>query len=829
MRVGAEQTLRKRSKKESFPTLFDRVNIELLCLLKTGPSYPRKLAKLVGARESHVSERLGRLRSAGLVFDRWERIHTSDGFKNVKQYYFDAHNVVLEFNPGGVEIKIGMRDKKNVDLTLPYYRSEIPRSTRFVGRTRELGMLKNLDGTIVVWGMPGMGKTTLVSQFARSILAEVSVFWHQVSQVDSFQYFITKLAVYLNILGDRELLDLIDQGVRDERILVDSAVKKLSASRTLIVLDDFHRCRDIGIAHLVDSIAEKGAPRCIVISRSRIPLSHAKMMKVEGLTDDEARQLIDLGGPETEFMLDFIKKSSGHPLLLKLVSELKNVDVNDFKNTVNDFIKDTIFSNLEEEQLSILLSTSIFRARISRSAIDSVVVGAGKGAILNFLMSMEKIGILKFIGEEFELHPLVREAAYTLLASKQELHRRAGGYYLAKADTQNKIEALYHFILGEETNAAIEVLKKQAFYVDEGYGNVLLSMLQELSPFKDERLASWALLAQANIIRSLQGDLKAAEENYDRALKCARGVHDGAAEASALSGLGIISKELGRLSRAHEFYDEAIKTRGLDVQSKARIMYNAAEAYLEDGRLDDACELMQRSMKIDEKFHDLRGFYVSKLNIDYIKFLKGDYQAALSDLNEARKELSRIGLKSLRGYCDLHIAYVLEAMGRFEDALEHLDLAIEGYRSSGFTFMLAYSYAERAILYSRMDLAERAASDVGEAISLSANVQDRDVLGTVELARAIIHTAKHDFTESERSFERAKELLSQDRVSDARVSAWLGAMRALQGRKSSARQALNQSWDALVGMKCDRLAERIESCLHNLDRAEWKDFCEFLI
>jgi len=59
--------------------------------------------------------------------------------------------------------------------------------------------------------MPGIGKTTLVSQFAMSTMAEMPVFWHQLSQIDSFQYLVTKIAVFLNTLGDRELLSLIDR------------------------------------------------------------------------------------------------------------------------------------------------------------------------------------------------------------------------------------------------------------------------------------------------------------------------------------------------------------------------------------------------------------------------------------------------------------------------------------------------------------------------------------------------------------------------------------------------------------------------------------------
>lgn len=230
-----------------------------------------------------------------------------------------------------------------------------------------------------------------------------------------------------------------------------------------------------------------------------------------------------------------------------------------------------------------------------------------------------------------------------------------------------------------------------------------------------------------------------------------------------------------------------------------------------------------------KKMHNIRGYYVSRLNIDYIKFLKGRFQVALRDLINVRKELNRIGLKSLRSYCDLHISYVFGALGRLEDALRSIDSAIEGFIHSGFTFMLAYSYAERAILFARMNLIAKAALDVDEAVSLSSNVQDRDVLGIVELAKGIVQTSNFNFTEGERSFERAAELLRQDKVSFARVLAWKGALLALQSKKMLAIQTLREANGILAGMKCNRLARQIEICASKIDIAGWQDFCRSLM
>jgi len=203
---------------------------------------------------------------------------------------------------------------------LPYYRSEIPKSNGFVGRRTELEVLRNCEGTTVVWGLPGIGKTTLVSQFAMSVMVKMPVFWHQLPQVDSFQYLVTKIAVFLNTLGDRELLSLIDRGFREERVLGESAAEKLSLNKTLIVLDDFHKYRDESILRFVELIAEKGAPRCIIISRSRTQLSNAKELKIEGLSEEECRLLIQ---SKFEEYSDFVRKCGGHPLMIKMVSELK--------------------------------------------------------------------------------------------------------------------------------------------------------------------------------------------------------------------------------------------------------------------------------------------------------------------------------------------------------------------------------------------------------------------------------------------------------------------------------------------------------------------------
>ncbi|MCL4340428.1 MAG: hypothetical protein M1388_04780 [Thaumarchaeota archaeon] len=801
--------------------LLDKMSIELLCLLKTGPSYPRQLAHLTGMLESHISERLGKLKAAGLLTDEWARIETVDGFKNVKQYHFNARNILLEFNPKGIQVRLKGYARESLDLAIPFYRSEIPKVPEFIGRERELQYLGGIKGAVVIWGIPGIGKTTIAAKFADDMLDNAPVFWHQIMQVDSLLYLIAKLAIFLNKLGHRRLLDAIDMKAMDKRALIDLAVSELSATRAVVVFDDFHRYGDKGIMDLLEAMANTDAITTLVTSRNRIPISHARELKINGLNDEDAAQLMKARGrPPSQ---ELIRKLGGHPLLLDLASEFGDADV-------NDFIGETIFDKLHEEQLSTLLSISVYRGRITIPAVNAVNEGVKRGAVLNFLLSMDRLGVITMTGDEFELHPLIREAAYNMLSSSAELHRKAAGYYLGKRDTPDRIEALYHFIRANDSEMVIEMLKQYAYFIDEGYGNVLLNILQGAPTVGDGRMLCWISMVKGYAIRSLDGDLDLAKELLLNSLKYAEENGDCKVRAMALNSLGIIFKELGELQTAHSYYKQALDEPELEPLMVSRILYNTAEAYLEEGKLEQALDGMSKSMEIDAKYHDVRGYCVNRLNIDYISFLKGNFDAALHDLMEVRETLKGKGLRSLLGYCDLHIAYVLQAIeGKLNDAHHYLDMAIDSYRASGFLYMLAYASAERMILCTKEGLLKEAHVDQLEIANIIKGIKDKDVLGVFELAKAVLLTAEGKYVQSAENFSRAGKFLSRDRVSSTRALAWMGAMESMRGRPKEAYRYLSKARELLIEMGCAALAGRVTICMDNVDTRNWEVFCGQLI
>ncbi len=786
-------------------------------MLKAEPSYPRRLSQLIGIKESHISVKLKKLERAGFVGSKWVKIITREGYKNVKQYYFKSDKLVITFSPEGVEVKAIGAEYEKLDITIPSYKSEIPKITSFVGRNTELDFLKNTAGVKVLWGIAGIGKTTLAAKFI-SELEHVPVFWHEIKQVDSLSYLITKLAIFFSLQGRKTLLNLVNRGVRDRRALMDTAIGEMRISNAIFVLDDFHRCMDGGISELLQGMARHGV-NSIVISRQRVPLQGSKDLKVEGLSNEESAELMKTQGKEPS--QDVIARAQGHPLLISLAMQTSS--------KTNSYVRDAILENLDEAELSMLVPISVFRGRISLQAVQAVTNQAKIGAVIKFIMSMERLGVIAESENEFELHPLVRDAVYGILQYPGELHVLAGNFYYKRGNSGDKLEALFHFIMGKDYEMAIEVLSQYASFIDEGYGEVLVNVIGHLPAINSSRLAAWLLLAEGSARRLLSMGMDASRELLGEAVKSADESGDKRAKALALNGLGIIYKELGEVEMARKYYLEAKKIKGLHSLVVSRTLYNIAEAELEIGNLKSAMHGMEKSMNIDIKYHDLRGYYVSRLNIDYIRFLLGQFETAINDLTDVAEKLEKLGLKSLLGYCYLHMAYTIIGMdGSLSEALNFLNLALDQYALSGFRYMQVYTLAEAIIIKAKIKNIKDAEADVKKLEGMVDGIEDKDVLGNVELARAVLLMASGKLLEAEIHLNNSSKLFSRDWVSGMRVKAWGGLLESLKGDKDASKQILVGVQNQLAEKGCNAMADRFKKCTYELT-GSWEGMCKFLM
>ncbi len=134
----------------------NQMALSILSILSIRPSNPRSLAHYLGVTEQTVVRKLKQLEKLGLVESRWERVNGV----NVKIYRLKHNRIILDLDNG--EIKVTVGDFSQV-VHADVYTSPLPPSN-FLGRAKELKVLDRC-GRCYVYGMPGIGKTALVSRY----------------------------------------------------------------------------------------------------------------------------------------------------------------------------------------------------------------------------------------------------------------------------------------------------------------------------------------------------------------------------------------------------------------------------------------------------------------------------------------------------------------------------------------------------------------------------------------------------------------------------------------------------------------------------------------
>jgi len=178
-------------------------------MLRTSPLCTRELAKKLGMAEPHVSQRIRALVGAGLVRDEgWVRL----GGRNLKLYSLKVRSLKLDFQPERLALTLeSALPKESVTLSYPLMRMDPPKFLfKFIGRSEQKRIL-NRAKSAVVWGIAGVGKTTLVASWSAQLRKKgTKVFWHTIKTSDSLALVCTKLAQLFSGSKRTELLKAIE-------------------------------------------------------------------------------------------------------------------------------------------------------------------------------------------------------------------------------------------------------------------------------------------------------------------------------------------------------------------------------------------------------------------------------------------------------------------------------------------------------------------------------------------------------------------------------------------------------------------------------------------
>jgi DNA-binding MarR family transcriptional regulator/tetratricopeptide (TPR) repeat protein len=483
------------------------------------------LAESGGLDRGNLSRILKRLIARGLVAERRAFVEGADGARKV---YF--------LTQAGDRAADKLVSRGSGAVVHP---ADLP-SPRIVGREGELARLaawheSDACRVLVVHGMAGIGKTTLLHAFARAAAGRGPVFYHRVREWTSPAHVLRELGGFLSLQrrrGLREYLEsaaVADGGV-DRGTGIFHFERDCRAARALVILDDLHLAsRDLReFAGALSEAAARSGGATLVASRHPVdPFGHrafvshsAREMRLGGL-DRGAFRALALSDPKVAdsnadaIALERIYRATGgNPLFLGLLSRGGLKASPRRSGAIASFVSREIFASLPKEERELLAGLAVFRGPVPESALSGVPEAGALDSLVDrsLVERGPEAGVLR-------LHDLVREIAEAAASPglSRRWHHIAASCYESSNAPWARLEYLRHSVLSGRA-AALGALLPDAWHalVREGLARPLIEVIDgDHGSSKDAGL----LLVKGGCLESL-GLASEAAAVYSAGLRC---------------------------------------------------------------------------------------------------------------------------------------------------------------------------------------------------------------------------------------------------------------------------------------------------------------------
>ncbi|MCA1814390.1 MAG: helix-turn-helix domain-containing protein [Halobacteriales archaeon] len=483
-----------RPPRDLLKLLANGTNREILTLLRGEPTWPRRIAELVGITEGEAQKRLKQMEEHGLVQGRW--VHVG---KNVKQYTLEAKALRIEVGPDGLRLQLEGRPQAPV--TLAAGMEQVPDDGHVVGRDDELRELRELldrKPAVAVAGIAGVGKTSLGARHARSQARPVC--WVTLRGTEGAPQVVGRLAVFL---GQRGLDDLVRRmvhldGATDLNPQLVLLAEGLMRSGALLVVDDAHRATDERLRVLLAFLVERsGEYRVLLLGRTvprGLPRAQLGLLSLGGLDAADTEALLSARGVQVPRNVagQVRAKTGGHPLALTLLAETargrgegaERLAALLPETRIEAYLWEELFGDLAEEERAFLSAMAVVQGPVDLALAEAVTADA---KARDRLFALERRQLVHAVGEAWVLHDVVREFAGKLGRAPAGAHARAAAALEHRGGVDDGLEALRHWLDAGKPDRALALVRREADeqpyrFVDMGYGAAYQTLLERLAP-----------------------------------------------------------------------------------------------------------------------------------------------------------------------------------------------------------------------------------------------------------------------------------------------------------------------------------------------------------
>jgi len=807
-----------------------RPNLEILSLLKTEARNPRELAKILGKHETHISSRLRFMERTGLVKGKWIR---RDG-KNVKAYELRTDSIQLTLTPEGYEARFS---SSSGPVIVPLFAEvRIPTCPNFVGRKKELEFLNSAGNFIVVEGTAGIGKTWLVAHFVGQLPSK-EIFWHCVKGFDIFDSVVRKLAVFLRAQGNTELYDYVKSNGPDGSVKLELLTKEVDHRRNILVFDDYNACSDKNIDDLLKYLKNNlTKAQVIVVSRTRPRLaseSGVTELLLQGFTLEETAAFISIRGIRcSRTLVNLVQeKLHGHPLSLEFLSEgSKGTVVESALDSVREskllhYFWTQIYENLAEPERDLLRIMSVFRMPASMDALRFVC-----GSKVAFsIYELKRKHLITELGEKYSIHDLVREMAYRLLDSPEEVHKKIADFFLKDGSYAGRVEAVYHLLHGKAYEKIAEIV--QGNYnigdriVTSEYAVPYMQLLRTVPIGSVSKKRQAYILVVIGRIERFHGSLKESAEIFSEALEIAERQGDVALAAKVMAGLGRAYFEMGAMGKAESFMLRAAAHFSKEQQAMRLLAetYNyLSYIYQASGLMDKALTYAHRCLRSAKAVNSPRIQSLHSLGLAYS--VLGDLYATMGMFPKAKYYLNRALREFLQlfnetkgqdqigvPYVELSLISLYEEWGKLKEAEELCEKQIEVWKN--LREMLPYFKARRARLLLRIGRVMDAENELNELVKMIRTLKGRRVLGDVEVTLGMFHSKTKRWSEAVRHFEKALHFMRPEVYGLARAHQEFATMWLEKGNFGSFKSHAGEAIKLLRMVGAEHRVRQLETLL----------------
>jgi tetratricopeptide (TPR) repeat protein len=556
--------------------------------------------------------------------------------------HIDTEDVVAK---GSTKTITEKKDEVTEDEGQPseyvHYISKTPKPIYFVGRENELNnIIKYLDDNankmVIVHGIAGIGKTTLISKVLLEARSKGNVFWYRFHEWDNLRNVLGPLSEFLGLLNKNELNNYIETNpTLDLNEVADILETQLDQHNLILFFDDFHKIEGnekiVGLFRLFTEILERiQGIKFIIASRSIVHFYDRREVVVKeiivelplkGLDEAGCKELLKLRNlkdiDQVPSFESVYKLTQGHPLSLELIDELESfMKLKDEKN-INLYIEEEIFLKLIPAEKKILQVASLHRYPTD---LDGLLIDTE--LTYDVLSRLAKKSLLEEGAEGYEAHEIVKDFFYAHLSSelKKEFHSKIGEYYRTRIDKLDVeldkcracIESLYHLLNSAEIEKVVQVaIGNGAQLIDQGYYEELHDSLNKIELEKLDRKYLIDVLPLKGDVNNALGEHKKALELYNEAIGLPELEHE-----NNIIKLSELYRKIGHAHEKMDGWDAAIEffNKSLELSDKAGDLKGVTDAYGGLGwvywkkqEYDLANEYYDKCMRNAELMEDLPG------------------------------------------------------------------------------------------------------------------------------------------------------------------------------------------------------------------------------